>query len=97
MDVDGPEHDEQAPANPDPPALPAPATDPDLERIAGDLADIERALQRLDDGSYWSDEVTGEALPDDVLAADPTARRTAYAPDRSGVAEADDPPPPAPA
>jgi len=82
MDVDGSEPDPQAPA----------ASEPDLERIAGDLADVERALDRLDDGSYWTDEVTGEALPDDLLAGDPTARRTAYTP-----VEADEPPPPAPA
>ena len=54
----------------------APATEPDLERIAGDLADIEQALDRLSDGSYWSDEITGETIPDEVLAEDPTARRS---------------------
>lgn len=97
MDVDGPEPDPQAPAGAEPTPPRTPATELDLERIAGDLADIERALERLDDGSYWTDEVTGEALPDDLLAADPTARRTAYAPDRTGLVEADEPPPSAPA
>lgn len=85
MDVDGPNYDEHD-ASPEehtttPATEVAPATsdpDPDLERIAGDLADIDRALDRLDDGSYWTDEVTGEPLPDQLLAADPTARRTAY-------------------
>jgi hypothetical protein len=54
-----------------------PGIDPglDLDAVERDLAGVERALQRLDDGSYWSDEVTGEAIADDVLAADPTARR----------------------
>lgn len=47
----------------------------DLARIERDLAGVETALQRLDAGSYWSDEATGEPIPDDVLAADPVARR----------------------
>jgi RNA polymerase-binding transcription factor DksA len=58
---------------------PAPADDvepePSLEQLADDLAAVERAMERLEDGSYWSDEETGEPLPDDLLAADPTARR----------------------
>ncbi len=52
----------------DPPAL-------DLDRVASDLAAVETALARLDDGTYWTDEVTGEPIPDDVLDADPIARR----------------------
>ncbi|TDT15228.1 hypothetical protein BDK89_0793 [Ilumatobacter fluminis] len=65
----------------DGPQTPAPvgpdeAPDPlDLERIGRDLDGVEAALRRLDDGTYWSDEVTGEALPDELLAADPVARR----------------------
>lgn len=47
----------------------------DLDGIEHDLAAVETALQRLDAGTYWTDEVTGEAIPDDVLAAHPTARR----------------------
>ena len=47
----------------------------DLDRIAQDLADVEVALERLDEGTYWTCEVTGEPLPDDLLAADPVARR----------------------
>jgi RNA polymerase-binding transcription factor DksA len=50
--------------------------EPDLDAIATDLADVETALGRLDDGTYWTDEVTGEPLPDDVLAGRPTARRS---------------------
>jgi RNA polymerase-binding transcription factor DksA len=52
-----------------------PADRVDLDRIEADLGDVERALSRLDDGSYWADEVTGEPIPDDVLTADPLARR----------------------
>ena len=47
----------------------------DLERVERDLAGVETALQRLDDGTYWTDEVTGEPIPDAVLAADPVTRR----------------------
>ena len=52
------------------------ATPPiDLERIAADLDGVDAALRRLDDGTYWNDEVTGAEIPDQVLAADPVARR----------------------
>ena len=47
----------------------------DLDAIEGDLEGVEAALRRLDDGTYWTDEVTGAPIPDDVLAADPVARR----------------------
>lgn len=47
----------------------------DLEHIERDLAGVEAALDRLDDGTYWTDEVTGQPIPDDVLAGDPVARR----------------------
>ena len=50
--------------------------EPDLDAIAADLADVETALGRLDAGTYWTDEVTGAALPDDVLADRPAARRS---------------------
>ena len=49
----------------------------DLDRIDRDLAGVEAALARLDDGTYWTDEITGEALDDELLAADPVARRNA--------------------
>jgi RNA polymerase-binding transcription factor DksA len=52
-----------------------PADEPDLEQIAADLAGVEQALQRLEDGTYWTDELTGDQIPDDVLTADPIARR----------------------
>ena len=47
----------------------------DLDAIEGDLADVDAALTRLDDGTYWMDEVTGQPLSADLLAARPTARR----------------------
>ncbi len=47
----------------------------DLDAIEDDLAGVEIALARLEDGSYWTCEVTGKPLPDDLLATDPVARR----------------------
>jgi RNA polymerase-binding transcription factor DksA len=47
----------------------------DLDGIERDLADVEAALARLDVGTYWTDEVTGGELSDDLLAERPTARR----------------------
>lgn len=60
-----------------PAIAPVPARSLDLDGIERDLADVELALTRLDDGAYWTDEVTGDALPDDLLAEHPTARRLA--------------------
>lgn len=54
--------------------------DPNLESIAADLADAEQALDRLADGTYWTDEVTGEPLSDDVMTEHPTTRRAVYVP-----------------
>ena len=48
----------------------------DLDAIEADLTGVEAALGRLDDGTYWSDEVTGEPLSDELLADDPVARRS---------------------
>ncbi len=47
----------------------------DLDGIERDLADVEVALARLDAGTYRTDEVTGQPLPDELLQANPTARR----------------------
>jgi RNA polymerase-binding transcription factor DksA len=47
----------------------------DLDHIGRELAGVEAALQRLDDGSYWTDEVTGLPLSEELLAVDPVARR----------------------
>lgn len=57
----------------------APAAPVDLDRVERDLEGVETALARLDAGTYWTDEVDGAPLGDDLLAADPVARR---APDR---------------
>ena len=45
-----------------------------LESLEADLVEIEAALQRLDDGSYGVDEVTGEPIDPARLEAQPTAR-----------------------
>lgn len=47
----------------------------DADRIESDLADVEVALARLDAGTYWTCEVTGRPLPDELLAREPAARR----------------------
>jgi RNA polymerase-binding transcription factor DksA len=45
-----------------------------LEQLEHDLAEIEAALGRLDDGSYGIDEVTGEPIVAERLDAYPAAR-----------------------
>ena len=62
-------------ATPDPPASDNVEPTPSLDELADELAGVERALERLEDGTYWTDEVTGDPVPDELLAADPTARR----------------------
>jgi RNA polymerase-binding transcription factor DksA len=47
----------------------------DLDQIERDLEAVERALARLDDGTYWIDEVTQAPLDDELLERDPVARR----------------------
>ena len=47
----------------------------DLDSIDQDLTDVETALQRLDAGTYFVDEITGAPLSQDLLNANPTARR----------------------
>ena len=47
----------------------------DLDAIEQELAGVEVALARLDTGTYWTDEVTGEPLPEALLVQHPTARR----------------------
>lgn len=54
-------------ATPNTPAL-------DLDAIEQEIINVETALERLAAGTYFVDEITGSALADDVLAADPTAR-----------------------
>ncbi|MEX2626653.1 MAG: hypothetical protein WD225_07195 [Ilumatobacteraceae bacterium] len=48
----------------------------DLAALERDLAAVETALERLDAGTYWTDEATGAPLPDELLERDPVARRT---------------------
>lgn len=48
----------------------------DLAGIEADLDGVQAALTRLADGSYWTDEVTGEPIPAAVLATDVLARRS---------------------
>jgi RNA polymerase-binding transcription factor DksA len=45
-----------------------------LESLESELAELEAALQRVDDGTYGIDEVTGEPIPAERLEAYPTAR-----------------------
>lgn len=44
------------------------------EDVEGRLEDIARALDKLDDGTYGTCEVCGEAIPDERLEAVPAAR-----------------------
>jgi len=45
-----------------------------LEQVEAELADVERALRRLDDGSYGHCEACGSAIHDERLAAQPATR-----------------------
>ena len=45
-----------------------------LEQVEAELADVDRALRRLDDGTYGTCEACGSAIGDDRLAAMPAAR-----------------------
>jgi len=45
-----------------------------LESLESDLTEIEAALQRLDEGTYGVDEVTGDPIDPARLDAYPTAR-----------------------
>jgi RNA polymerase-binding transcription factor DksA len=51
------------------------ATVVDLDAIEAELAAIELSLERLEAGTYGQCEVSGAPLPDELLEADPTARR----------------------
>ena len=56
----------------------SPAPDDDilrLEAIEADLAGVDAALRRLDEGSYGACEVCGAALNREVLERDPLAER----------------------
>jgi RNA polymerase-binding protein DksA len=45
-----------------------------LDQVEGELAEIEHALQRLDDGSYGTCEACGKPIGDDRLEAMPATR-----------------------
>ena len=63
---------------PDAPADPAmldDLDDLDLDAVERDLLGVEIALQRLDEGTYRTDELDGRPIPDEVLERDPVARR----------------------
>ena len=55
-----------------------PANDVDnkmIEAIERDLNDVDVAMDRLEKGTYFSDEVTGTVLQPAFIAANPLARR----------------------
>ncbi|HUZ10248.1 MAG TPA: hypothetical protein VMU76_08790 [Acidimicrobiales bacterium] len=72
-----------SPAQPDDPDD-EPDYEPDYEEVlsaAGTLLDdVDRALGRLDEGTYDSCEVCGAAIGEDRLTGDPTARTCALHP-----------------
>ncbi len=45
-----------------------------LESVEAELADIEHALRRLDEGTYGTCEACGKPIADDRLEAQPAAR-----------------------
>ncbi len=45
-----------------------------LEQVEAELADVEHALRRLDDGTYGTCEVCGKVIPDERLEAMPASR-----------------------
>jgi hypothetical protein len=47
----------------------------DLDAMEQDLSDVEKALERLDNNSYWTDEATGAPIEPSFLEENPTARR----------------------
>ncbi len=45
-----------------------------LEQVEAELADVEHALRRLDEGTYGTCEACGKPISDDRLEAQPAAR-----------------------
>ena len=45
-----------------------------LDEVEAELAEIEHALQRLDEGTYGTCEACGKVIPDDRLEAMPATR-----------------------
>lgn len=50
---------------------------PDLDGAERDVDDVEKALGRLDDGTYGTCELCGSPIPEDVLATAPATRTCA--------------------
>jgi len=48
---------------------------PDLDDIDARLDAVEVALVRLENGTYFTDEVTGKTLDEQLLISNPIARR----------------------
>ncbi|MEK7291907.1 MAG: hypothetical protein AAB088_00530 [Actinomycetota bacterium] len=47
----------------------------DLDEIAAELDAVEVALERLENGTYFTDEITGKPLDEQLLLTNPIARR----------------------
>ncbi len=47
----------------------------DLDEIDANLDAVEAALVRLENGTYFSDEITGKPLNEQLLSDNPIARR----------------------
>jgi len=48
----------------------------DLDEIHTNLDAVEIALVRLENGTYFSDEITGKPLDEQLLSDNPIARRS---------------------
>jgi RNA polymerase-binding transcription factor DksA len=46
----------------------------ELDDIERDLADVQLALTRLDGGTYWTCEVSGRRIADEMLERNPVLR-----------------------
>lgn len=80
---------DEVPTTPAPPAFRAAAPDADpapgdeladataLEGLVAELDAVERALARLDEGTYGTCEACGAEIADDALAVAPAAARCA--------------------
>lgn len=51
-------------------------TSPDLDDIDASLNAVEVALVRLENGTYFTDEITGKPLDEQLLISNPIARRS---------------------
>lgn len=51
-------------------------TSPDLNDIDASLDAVEVALVRLENGTYFTDEITGNPLDEQLLISNPIARRS---------------------